>query len=465
MAGVAFSDESTVAIVGGGFAGAMVAAQLLDPRRPSPPLRVVLIERSPPPGRGVAYGAPVPEMVLNVPAGNMSAYPDDPDHFVRWLAAKGEAATPGTFASRALYGRYVGDVLEQAVANAPPDRDFILARDEAIGMLPANGRHRLRLGDETFVTADRVVFALGHFPPAPPSKLAPGGLDRPWYVGDPWRATALAPLPAGAEALIIGTGLTAVDLALALVEVAGASRVHLVSRRALLPMPWRATPRYRDWLDPATAPTTARALLARVRDEVRAAAAEGVDWRAVLDAMRPHTPVLWRRLPVVERRRFLRHVRSYWEAHRHRMPPAPQARIDALVAAGRLVVHPARLRALEEEGPLVRARLGYRGGRTAEHLVARVLNCTGPESNFRRVRHPLILDLIGTGVARPDMLYMGLDVTEDGALRDEDGIASTQLWAMGSLRKGTLWETTAVPELRVQAAEVAERLLAGLPWP
>ena len=463
MAGVPFADESTVAIVGGGFAGAMVAAQLLDPRRPSPPIRVVLIERKVPAGRGVAYGTPVPEHVLNVPAGHMSAYPDDPDHFVRWLAAKGEDADPHRFAPRSLYGWYVGDVLEQAVANAPPDRDFMIARDEAIGILPAGDRFRLRLGDETFVTADRVVFALGHFPPAPPSKLAPAMLDRPWYVGDAWAPAALAPLAPGAEVLIVGTGLTAVDLATALLERAGAARVHLVSRRALLPTPFRFVPPWPAWVDVDRAPTTALGLLAMVRAEVRRAAAAGADWRAVLDAMRPATPALWRRMPPVERLRFMRHVRSFWEAHRHRMPPEPQARIDAHVAAGRLVVHAARLRALDEAAGGAEATIATRAGEVGRLRVARVINCTGPESNFRRVRHPLVLDLIGTGLARPDLLYMGLDVAEDGALRDEDGIPSAKLWAMGSLRKGTLWETTAVPELRVQAAEVAERLLAGLP--
>lgn len=460
---MAFDDESTVAIVGGGFAGAMVAAQLLDPRRPSPPLRVVLIERKPPPGRGVAYGTSSPGHVLNVPAGNMSAYPDDPDHFVRWLAARGEDADPMRFAPRSLYGWYVGDVLEQAVANAPPDRDFMVARDEAIGMLPAGDRFRIRLGDETFVTADRVVLALGNFPPAHPSKLPADLLERPWYVGDPWTPRSLAPLPAGAEVLLVGTGLTAVDLALSLLDEVGAAKVHLVSRRALLPMPWRPVAPYPDWLDPATAPATALGLLRRVRDEVRRAEAVGGDWRAVVDALRPHSQALWRRLPLVERRRFLRHVRSYWEAHRHRMPPAPQARIDALRAAGRLVVHAARLRAVDEVGGGARASIAYRRGQGATLEVARVVNCTGPEANFRRMRHPLVLDLVGTGVARWDLLQMGLDVTEGGALRDEDGVPSERLWAMGSLRKGTLWETTAVPELRVQAAEVAERILRGLP--
>ncbi|HWY24061.1 MAG TPA: hypothetical protein VNX47_04035, partial [Nevskia sp.] len=58
-----------------------------------------------------------------------------------------------------------------------------------------------------------------------------------------------------------------------------------------------------------------------------------------------------------------------------------------------------------------------------------------------------------------DALGLGLLTDAQGALLDRDGQASTWLYTLGPARKGQLWETTAVPEIRVQAQALARRLL------
>jgi uncharacterized NAD(P)/FAD-binding protein YdhS len=443
-----------VAVVGGGFSGAMVAAQLL--RRAGGPLRVALIERRPPPGRGVAYSTLVASHLLNIPAAEMSAWSGEPDNFARWVQSRGVQALAeaegATYVPRGVYGAYVGEQLAAAVAGAPGDRRLVAVEAEAVGLLPADGRFRLRLASGPIVTAGAVVLAIGQFPPAPLRVAA----EAACYVDDPWSPAAQAPLAAGEEAVLVGTGLTAVDVAVALLEAAPSGRVHMVSRRAQLPAGQREGGPYPDWLDPATAPRRVSELLGLIRREVRSAA--GTDWRAVVDALKPHVSTLWAGLPLVERRRFLRHARSYWEAHRNRLPPPTAEKVARWREEGRLVIHAGRLREVADGEAVIALRAGgeWRGA------VARVVNCTGPDTQYRQINHPLVLDLIGTGLARPDPLGLGLDVAPDGRLKDEDGLAERPLFTLGWPRQGQLWDATTVPSLREQAREVAGSVLRGL---
>jgi uncharacterized NAD(P)/FAD-binding protein YdhS len=303
-----------------------------------------------------------------------------------------------------------------------------------------------------------VVLALGQVPPAP-LRVAEGVQSCAWYVDDAWRPEAQASLPPGGVALLVGTGLTAVDAAIALLDATPDALVHLVSRRAQLPAPQREEPPYREWFDPHTAPMRASQLARLIRREVAQAARDGIEWRAVVDAMKPHLPALWSRLPLVERRRFLRHARSYWEAHRNRLPPPTAEKLEAYRAQGRLVVHAARLSKLEAIGDRGSATLSLRHGETITLSVDRVVNCTGPDTQYRQINHPLVLDVIGTGLGRPDPLGLGLDVAPDGRLKDEDGIASRPIYTLGWPRQGQLWEATTVPSLREQARDVAIAVL------
>lgn len=449
--------HADVAIIGGGFSGTMVAAQLLKHARRA--LTLALVERCPPTGRGVAYGTRHPLHLLNIPAEDMSAWPDDPGHFERWVYALGVNSLHDKYISRGLFGRYVGEQLEALAALNPSGSRLERFEDEAVAMLPAGEAFRIRLASGTVLVADQVVLALGQFPPAPlrvASELGP----HPGYVDDAWRPEALAPLPPGGAALLVGTGLTAVDVAIALLDATPDATVHLVSRRAQLPAPQREEPLYHDWFDPHTAPTRTSQLARLIRRELVRAAAQGVEWRAVIDALKPHLPALWQRLPLVERRRFLRHARSYWEAHRNRLPPPTAERVEAYKAQGRLVVHAARLRKLESDDYCLSASLRTRQGEDITLRVERVVNCTGPDTQYRQINHPLVLDVVGTGLGRPDPLGLGLDVAPDGRLKDEDGVAARPLYTLGWPRQGQLWEATTVPSLRVQAQEVAERVLA-----
>ncbi|MFN3428594.1 MAG: FAD/NAD(P)-binding protein, partial [Candidatus Sericytochromatia bacterium] len=260
------------------------------------------------------------------------------------------------------------------------------------------------------------------------------------------------------DVLLIGAGLTAIDWALSLATRGHRGHIHLLSRQGRLPHVHVPGLSPRPAVLPAP-PYTATGLLAWVREQVRAAEAAGLDWRQTVDGLRPHLQGLWRGLSHGERRRFLRHARPYWEVHRHRMAPEVAGAIGRLRESGQLTLHAGRVEAYEEGPTGVSVRVRLRGGGHAIVSVARVVNCTGPEADFRKKRHPLVANLLERGLVRPDALGMGIEVGDDGAVLDAQGAPSTNLFALGPVRKGGLWETTAVPELRAQASALAKALI------
>jgi len=442
----------------------MLAVQLL---RHSPGLSIALVDKGPVPGRGLAYGTRYDCHLLNVPVGNMSAFPGDPDHFLRWARAHYERSVEATsFLPRPVYGRYVGSVLKEAIAGASAD-NFQWIQGEVSSL--ACDRNRMgpamnvQLKDGSTLSAKTLVLAGGNFPPANlniPGLSEPGG----GYFRSPWSAAALEDIPKNGSVLLMGSGLTSIDVTAALRSEGFVGHIHLLSRHGLTPRIHRQTGRWPEFWN-RQSPGTILGLLRLVREEVRAASDVGVDWRAVIDALRPVTQDIWQSLPPGERKRFLRHVRSYWEVHRHRIAPEIGDTIASLVRDRQVHVYAGRVTNYREYPDHVEVSVRDRKTRSPRLLrVDRVINCTGPETDCRRIDDPLMKGLLSQGFARPDPLLLGLDVDRDGALINCSGVASHSLYAIGPARKGLLWETIAVPELRVQAAELAEHLVRKLPW-
>lgn len=460
-----FEPCYNIAIVGGGFSGTLTAIHLAEESSGT----IALIEKEPSAfGRGVAYGTGCPQHLLNVPAGKMGAFPDRPEDFLRWARERPEetrALAPGgieaeTFAPRMLYGRYVASLLDDAEARSGGRLRRIAG--EAIDIEPMPDGLRLSFADGRRLRAERVVLALGVFPPGDP-RLRDSRFHRsPRYLYSPWSIETQTRLAENGDALILGSGLTGLDLLLALNKRKPRGVLHVISRHGLFPLPHRAgVPARAAFLRAGELPRSCRALVRALREELALAAAEGADWRAVIDSIRPFAQDLWKGFGIAERRRFLRHLRALWEPHRHRAAPEALAVKEQMEREGRLVCHRGTLERVAETdgGRALEVVLHSRDGRRRETLrMDYVVNCTGPECNYHRLGDPLVSELFGRGLARPDALLLGLDVAEDGAVRDVDGAVRGRLFTLGSPQKGRLMETTAVPELRVQARDLARRL-------
>jgi uncharacterized NAD(P)/FAD-binding protein YdhS len=436
-----------VAVVGAGFSGVLTALSVLEAGGPN--VRVHLIERAERFGVGTAYGTLQPDHLLNVRAANMSADPAKPDDFMHWLSRqRGAAADAFAFASRAEYGLYVQERLRRvAQGEAGADR-LQLTGDEVVAVTPrADGLHlRLALGIE--LRANVVILATGNARPSDDVLPDPAFRESPAYVGDPWSGR-LGAIGADDPVLLLGTGLTMIDV-VALLDAQGhRGQVTALSRRGL-------TPRVHARIAGDPEPWLLRAgeSLSRGLRRFRREAGAAPDWRVAFDALRPTTQDLWKGLSHAERGRFLRHLRPWWEVHRHRLAPPIAARLEAWLA-GRLRVAAGRLVALAAEGDGVEAAWRPRGEDRVEHGRVRfVINCTGPEGDPTQSDQPVIRQLLKDGLVRGDAFGLGLDVTDDNRLIAADGAAHETLFAVGPAARGALWEVTAVPDIRVQARRV-----------
>lgn len=452
----------TVLIIGGGFSGTAVAANLLRGARP---LRVVLLNRFGPIGRGVAYGTRLESHVLNVPAGQMALFPDEPDGFLRFAQERDPSIGAGTFVARQLYGEYLARELSRAEAasGSGSSLERLIGEARSLETRAGNGAPLVRLANGDTLEADHVVLALGNYSPDNPPLEDPSFYESARYVRDPWIRGSLDAVGPEDAVLLVGTGLTMMDIALDLRTRGCLGPFHAVSRRGLVPHAHReggATGLTASLPSEFGGARTTRAYLRLLRRTAAAHEAAGGDWRAVVGAIRMSTPELWRRLDRPERARFLRHVRPWWDIHRHRAAPRTAQAVREMISADELRVLGGRVVSLEEEEDGVRVRIRLRGGSTIGDLrVDRVVNCTGPSTDARRLADPLIASLRQAGLIRPDPLGLGIDADEQGAILDAAGRPSDRLWLIGPLLKARDWEATAVPELRRLAAEVARQLL------
>jgi len=447
----------TVIIVGAGFSGTAVAIHLL--RLPhAAPLRVVLVERASF-ARGVAYARREKSYLLNVPAARMSASSTDPLEFLRYAQRTLPHATAEDFLPRELYGQYLESSLLAAAVASPPHVRLERVHREVIAIEKARRTRALEvyLEDGRRIISHNVVLATGNPQPAPLRGCEEVRDGR--YVADPWRAPVA--FRAGETVLVAGTGLTMADIVLAGQDAArGRATIHAVSRHGLIPA---RQGHLQQVHDPCHGPHLlqgASVSLRRLVRDVRALAEEsercGGDWREAITAVRSLVPALWQRLAAHERRRFLRHVRSYWDVHRHRLPERTWSALDDLRRSGRLLVHAGRILAVQSTGRQLRVTWRARGaGASGTLLVDRVVNCTGPEYDLRHTRERLLRSLVVQGLAVSDSLALGIATDEFGRLVDTSGRAAANLYYIGPMLRPRYWETTAVQELRAHAERLA----------
>lgn len=434
-----------VCIVGGGFSGTLQAINLL--RHDGP--RATLIERRPAAARGVAYSTTEPSHLLNVRASNMSAFPDEPDHFVKWLAARGIASPQ--FVSRTIYGDYLADLLQQASNNAPGRLDIRHAAATEINVSPSYAQIVLDNGER--IGADAALIAIGNLPPIDPPGVVGEDLPRSHYVSNPWSLDVAKGLGDSDSVLIAGTGLTMVDVALTLDAAGFRGRIVALSRRGLSPRAHIEGPLPAPRLleQPCAQGSN---LLLDLRNRARR-----IGWRDAIDELRPYTQDMWLDASFEQQARFLRHLRPWWDVHRHRLAPAVAARIEAMQESGRLTIVAGALRSCQLRDDQLEISWRRRGSDELKtDYFARLFNCTGPQGDLLRTRDSMLRLLLASGHIRPDAHRLGIDVNAESETINVNGVANPNLLALGPITRGAFWEIVAVPDIRTQTWNVARNL-------
>ena len=450
--------ETDIAIVGAGPAGVMLAQALV---RPPAALDVTLIDPSP--CGSPAFRAPE-ALALNTPAADMSLQPASPDGFVDWLRTyrhRPEGWSGRDFAPRLVFADYLRHSLDSLTGRTPGLGATRVRPARALAAEPVDGGWNIRLAGRESLRARTLVLAPG---PARPRPLLFHGREQieGFVQDDPWDHGELRTLPIGAQVLLIGSGLTALDVATAVWARDPTARITAVSRHGLLPRIHSGPNDDGPALKPPY-PATARELYAKLRGEGEFVEGEAGLRPGVFRNLRAAAPRLWRNFSEAERAMFLRHFRRYWDVERHRIPPAQAAVAAAALADGRLRIVRGRLAEGKGVGSGLKARVALVGPAGPEALtVSRVVNCTGPEADPFRSRNPLILDLLSQGAAAADPLGLGLQVDDDCAVLNGAAAPTPGLFALGALTQGRFFEATAVPEIRAQAEALAERLIPEL---
>ena len=436
------SQAPHVAIIGGGFSGAMLAARLAEQGVAS-----CLIDRSGCFGTGVAYSTRLDAHVLNVRAGRMSAVEDRPDDFTRWLAVHHPGhANPDGFAPRRLYGLYLEHRLISVEVTCPGLITRVAGDADAV-------EHRaVRLTDGRRIEADAVVIATGNPAPKTADPARAGESDR--LIGDPWAPDAMHGIGPEDDVLVLGTGLTMVDVVLGLQARGWRGRAIALSRRGLIP---RAHGAGHDAPITPGETLTSGPMSRRLAEGRRQAAADG--WRGVMEGLRPMTATLWVDADDAARSRFLRHLRPWWDVHRHRIAAEIAAAVDTLKAEGRLVVVAGRVRRIQDSPAGVTIDWTPRGASEAAPLIGHwLIDCTGPGHD--PAIDPLTGPLLASGRARPGPMGLGLDLDADGRVLGANGVADSGLFVLGPPARAAFWETVAVPDIRKRIERLVQTLAA-----
>jgi uncharacterized NAD(P)/FAD-binding protein YdhS len=451
------SEHPHLIIAGGGTSGTLLALHLLR-KDTQHKFRITLAERSGSFGGGLAYGAHNrAHHLLNVRVKQLSCFADTPNDFHDYLLSTGRTVSADEFVPRVFFGEYLAHRLQQAVHESHGRLQLVAAEITAAHYSEAGVRCTLSTGAELHGT--HLALACGNLLPAPPAAAAKV-VSHAAYEKNPWHYDTFHGLDASATVLLIGSGLTMADLVCELYSRGHRGKIVSVSPHGFLPaqhqppqMPWQ--PFGEQMLEAGSLGKQ----LGLFRTQLAMAAAQGIGWTAVTDSLRPWLQKLWLQGNEQWRNDFMQHLRHIWGVARHRLPPATAAVVYECIARKQLTVAAGRIISLEADGACINATWkARRNGEIHTLNAGKVINCTGPSAKWLSEGNLLVKQMAAAGMLCYDRSALGLNASETGQLIDASGKMQPNLFALGPMIRGVLWEITAVPEIRTQAAALAETL-------
>lgn len=436
---------TTIVIIGGGCSGTLAAIQIMR-RVNHPALDVILVERAPAAARGLAYDAPSDRCKLNVPARGMSAFPDEQDSFLEWVRGHDPSVTGDEFISRRVYGSYLQDLLRLHATNQNGASLRVIS-DEVIDLLfrVDTNKWDVVLKDRPALSADYCVLALGNL-----RRVSFCGVEVASTFYDPYKRETYESLSRADSLLILGSGLTAVD---SVIEAEGSGfrgSYTMLSRHGRIPLPHEPPGDSQSSRQLPSPESLAGLSLRSLTKLVVSLAREQGSSQGLIVALRPYLQEIWRRFSDVDKKRFLRHVRPIWEIHRHRIPKSHYDLLEALKRDGRLTVLAGHLKQIQRDSNGAHVKIETRDAFLERSFGGAIL-CAGPEGDLNRVGDQLVKNILKRGVIKMGPLGLGGEIVEDAP-------GSSRLFMIGPLQRESLWEITAVREIREEAVKLADSL-------
>lgn len=449
----------TIAIIGSGLSGKLLAINLLKSRHEGEPVDILLIDKRPATDMGPAYSCAEECLLLNVPAVRMGAFSQDKGHFYQWAVKKNSATGPYDFLPRKWYNQYIQEILQLTLAEKNENIHLKTIEAEVTDITITPGKAAILLKDGTLVHADKVVLALGNFPPRNLPLENNEFIHNEKYISNPWNEHVIESLAADAKVGLIGTGQTTVDILMKLHHQGHRGSIFAISRRGHLPLVHTGFEPYRSFYEEIRGVMDINKVFKTIRKHFQLAQQSGSDANAVIDSLRPHTQELWMTLSLQDKKRFMRHLYRYWEMIRSRIPPENMAIIHGMLASGQLRIIAARIKDISPFPEAIQVEYSDNKGHLNKVRVDLLINTIGPETDYQKISEELITNLLQRGIIQPDPLYTGILAASDGAVINQNGNISDMFYTLGSPLRGILWETVGAPEIRDQAESLANRLL------
>ena len=455
-----------VGIIGGGFSGTMTAVQLI--LSSDNPLHIVLIDRKSALCKGIAYSPYSRVQLLNVVTAKMSAFPDLPNHFLEWImmkprfAAKDEMVIANSFMPRYLYGEYIEEIWANTLKIAEQKNMSVTTVDAYVNSLVINGNEiALQLDNNEKLLVDYCVFATGNMLPGNVKIKNSAFFQSKNYYQNPWKKECVTNLKNDLPILIVGNGLTMVDTVLGLLENHFENVIFSLSPNGFNILPHRHNGlKYGKLVEELPADKSLYSIFALIHKHIKSVREFGVSAEPVIDSIRPYTQSIWRGFSEAEKKKFLSKLRHVWGVARHRIPLHIHDKLQQLRIDGKLKVIAGRVLDITEghEGIIVEY-IDKQENKHKSIKVSRIINCTGPESDYMYAGSELLKNALLQGIVAQDKLKLGLNTDVDTlAVKNSIGTYHANIFTIGSNVKGELWESTAVNELRSQAVVLAKEI-------
>lgn len=449
-----------ITIIGAGLSGTLLTMNLLR-QDCSDNVNIKLIDRNSENDLGPAYSTNE-DYLLNVPAEMMGAFSKDPEHFLQWTLKKKINAKKGDYLPRKLYRKYIQAMLQRALDEKQENKILQRIRKEVINIKINGNKAKVFIKDNGDFITDKVVLALGNSLPKNPPTKNHAYVNNERYIQNPWNSDIFRDFSSLNKIIFIGTGQTMVDLATGLYKRNHKGKMVTISRHGIFPLVQKKVEPYPSFYEEIIGHSSILSIFQIIRKHLKMADEKGMDPRAVIDSLRPHTKAIWMQLPVEEKRKFLRHVFRYWEIIRSRIPPASDEIIREMRLSGQLKILTGRITDIVPTENQIKIEYIERGTDIEKNELADfIVNCIGPNQDYEQIDQTLIKNLLKSKMIHCDPVHLGINALPDCRVIKDDGTASNILYTIGLPLKGIVWESLAAPEIRIQAEELSRILLSN----